>query len=97
MRPFQSNFSVPVLLPLIKTFGFDLVWFGIVLTILIELGQITPPVGLNLFTIHAISGGYSFSEVVKGATPYVFLMLGMVLILCIFPELATWLPETLMG
>ncbi len=89
--------TLPVLLPLIKQFGFDLIWFGIVLTILIELGQITPPVGLNLFTIHAISGGYSFSEVVKGSAPYVVLMLIMIVILCVFPEIALWLPTTMRG
>ncbi|MFV0298778.1 MAG: TRAP transporter large permease, partial [Hyphomicrobiaceae bacterium] len=75
--------TLPVLLPLVKAFEFDLIWFGVILTILIELGQITPPVGLNLFTIHAISGGYSFTEVVKGATPYVVLMLLMVLVLAL--------------
>ncbi|MGD9802205.1 MAG: TRAP transporter large permease [Hyphomicrobiaceae bacterium] len=89
--------TLPVLLPLIKTFGFDLVWFGIVLTILIELGQITPPVGLNLFTIHAISGGAAFSEIIRGSTPYVVLMLLMVLVLAVFPELALWLPTTMKG
>ncbi len=89
--------TLPVLLPLIKSFGFDLIWFGIVLTILIELGQITPPVGLNLFTIHAISGGASFSEVVHGSIPYVFLMLLMILLLALFPELALWLPTTMRG
>ncbi|MGE0769755.1 MAG: TRAP transporter large permease, partial [Hyphomicrobiaceae bacterium] len=89
--------TLPVLLPLIKSFGFDLIWFGIVLTILIELGQITPPVGLNLFTIHAISGGASFSEVVKGSIPYVILMLIMILVLAVFPDLALWLPTTMRG
>lgn len=89
--------TLPVLLPVIKAFNFDLVWFGIVLTILIELGQITPPVGLNLFTIHAISGGHSFASVVRGSTPYVFLMLIMVFILCVWPELALWLPKTMRG
>ena len=89
--------TLPVLLPVIKAFGFDLVWFGIILTILIELGQITPPVGLNLFTIHAISGGYSFSDVVKGSFPYVFLMLFVILLLCFFPQIALWLPATVRG
>lgn len=88
--------TLPVLLPLVRAFGFDLIWFGVVLTILIELGQITPPVGLNLFTIHAISGGHSFSEVVKGAAPYVVLMLLMVLLLALFPGIAMWLPTTML-
>ena len=89
--------TLPVLLPVIKAFKFDLVWFGIILTILIELGQITPPVGLNLFTIHAISGGRSFSEVVIGSIPYCFLMLFVILLLCIWPEIALWLPQTMRG
>ncbi len=89
--------TLPVLLPVIKSFGFDLVWFGIILTILIELGQITPPVGLNLFTIHAISGGYSFSDVVKGSFPDCFLMVLVIVLLCFFPQIALWLPATVRG
>ena len=89
--------TLPVLLPVIKAFGFDLIWFGIILTILIELGQITPPVGLNLFTIHAISGGHSFSDVVIGSFPYCFLMLFVIALLCFFPEIALWLPTTVRG
>jgi TRAP-type C4-dicarboxylate transport system permease large subunit len=88
--------TLPVLLPLVRAFEFDLIWFGVVLTILIELGQITPPVGLNLFTIHAISGGHNFSEVVKGSAPYVALMLLMIVLLAFFPELALWLPKTML-
>jgi len=89
--------TLPVLIPVIKAFGFDLVWFGIILTILIELGQITPPVGLNLFTIHAISGGRKFSDVIIGSAPYCFLMLFVIALLCFFPGIALWLPATVRG
>jgi TRAP-type C4-dicarboxylate transport system permease large subunit len=89
--------TLPVLLPVIKVFGFDLIWLGVIITILIELGQITPPVGLNLFTIHGISGGAKFSEVVSGSVPYVFLMVIAIVLLTIWPEIATWLPETMRG
>lgn len=89
--------TLPVLLPIIKVFGFDLIWFGVVVTILIELGQITPPVGLNLFTIHGISGGAKFSEVISGSTPYVILMLLCLTMLIVWPEIATWLPDTMRG
>ena len=89
--------TLPVLLPVVKAFGFDLVWFGVILTVLIELGQITPPVGLNLFTIHAISGGAKFSEVAAGSAPYVGLMLLVILMLCLWPEIALWLPTTMRG
>ena len=89
--------TLPVLLPVVKAFGFDLIWFGVILTVLIELGQITPPVGLNLFTIHAISGGAKFSEVAAGSAPYVVLMLIVILMLCLWPEIALWLPTTMRG
>lgn len=89
--------TLPVLLPVVKAFGFDLVWFGVILTVLIELGQITPPVGLNLFTIHAISGGAKFSEVAAGSAPYVGLMLLVIVLLCLWPEIALWLPTTMRG
>jgi TRAP-type C4-dicarboxylate transport system permease large subunit len=75
--------------------GFDPIWFGVILTVLIELGQIHPPVGLNLFTIHAISDGHSFSEVAIGAAPYVGLIFLMLLLLAVWPALATWLPKYL--
>ena len=87
--------TLPVLYPVVVQTGFDPIWFGVVLTILIELGQITPPVGLNLFTIHGISGGAPFSEVVKGSVPFVFIMLATILLLALFPGLALWLPSTM--
>ena len=87
--------TLPVLFPTIVAMGFDPIWFGVVLTVLIELGQITPPVGLNLFTIHAISGGHRFGDVALGSLPYAVLVLLMLLVLAIWPELATWLPSKL--
>lgn len=85
--------TLPVLFDVIVAAGFNVIWFGVVLTILIELGQITPPVGLTLFTIHGISGGHPFSEVVKGVIPFVLIILAMVVILAVWPNLALWLPS----
>lgn len=85
--------TLPVLFPIIVAAGFDVIWFGIVLTILIEMGQITPPVGLNLFTIQAISGGRPFREVVIGSAPFVFIMLLNIILLAVFPAIALWLPS----
>lgn len=84
--------TLPVLYPIVLQAGFDPIWFGVVLTILIELGQITPPVGLNLFAIHGIAGDYPFSEVVLGSVPFVFLMLLTILLLALMPSIALWLP-----
>ena len=86
--------TLPVLFPVVVQAGFDTIWFGVIITILIELGQITPPMGLNLFAIHGISGNkYSFGEVVAGSTPFVFLMLLTIALLAVFPGLALWIPS----
>lgn len=87
--------TLPVLLPVFKALEFDLVWLGVIIVIVIEIGQITPPVGLNLFTIHAISGGARFSEVANGSLPYVVLMLAVIVLLALWPDLALWLPRTM--
>lgn len=85
--------TLPILFPVIQQVGFDPVWFGIVAVIMIEVGQITPPVGLNLFVLHSISGGRPFKEVVLGTLPYVGIMLVVVAMLWIWPSIALWLPQ----
>ncbi len=84
--------TVPLLHPVLTGYGVDPVWFGIVLVVLIELGQITPPFGINLFVVQGISK-YPLSDVVRGSLPFCWIMLGMVALLTIWPELATWLPD----
>ena len=86
----------PILLPIITAAGFDPIWFGIVMTINMEIGLITPPVGLNLFVVKAIAPDVPVMRVMWGATPYVLCMVLAIVILCFFPEIATWLPERLM-
>lgn len=85
--------TLPVLHPVVVAADINLIWFGVFLTLLIELGAITPPVGLNLFTVHGISGGAPFSEVVLGALPFVLVMFLAILIISIWPGLALWLPS----
>jgi TRAP-type C4-dicarboxylate transport system permease large subunit len=83
---------LPIIFPIIVALGFDPVWFGIVVTINVEMGMITPPVGLNLFILKGTVPGISMGNIVKGALPFVFLlMIGLALVM-IFPPLATWLP-----
>lgn len=84
--------TLPILYPVIRKFGFDPIWFGVVLVVLIEVGQIHPPLGINLFTIQSIARDADFSDIVFGSLPFVVIILSMVLILAIFPGLATWLP-----
>ncbi len=83
--------TIPVLFPILKAYGVDPIWFGVVLVVLIELGQITPPVGINLFVIKGIDPESNLTEVIRGVIPYIFLMFLMVAILTAFPQLATFL------
>ena len=85
--------TLPLLYPIITEMGLDPIWFGVTMTILIEVGQITPPMGVNLFTIHGIAGGTPIGEVVRACVPYWILLLMTVGLLILFPALATWLPK----
>ena len=89
--------TTPILMPVITAAGFDPIWFGVILTINMELGLITPPVGLNLFVINGITPDVSLPTILKGAFPFMLAMVLAIVILCVFPELATWLPQALMG
>lgn len=82
---------LPILFPLVTGLGFDPVWFGIVMVIWLEMGFITPPVGLNLFVIQGVARG-SMRDIAVGATPFVALMILAVVLLFLVPDLALWLP-----
>ncbi len=87
--------TAPILLPVIEQAGFDPVWFAVILTINMEIGLITPPVGLNLYVIKGISPDISLPQILKGSLPFMLCMVLGIIILCIFPEIATWLPNKL--
>jgi C4-dicarboxylate transporter, DctM subunit len=89
--------TAPILLPIITAAGFDPVWFGVIVTINMEVGLITPPVGLNLFVVNAIVPDVPTKKVLLGSVPYVVMMIVGIIILSIFPGIATWLPDHLMG
>lgn len=87
----------PILLPIITGAGFDPIWFGVIMTINMEIGLITPPVGLNLFVVQGIAPDVSIAKIMRGSLPYVLCMCLAIVILSFFPEIATWLPDKLMG
>jgi tripartite ATP-independent transporter DctM subunit len=89
--------TAPILLPIVTAAGFDPVWFGVIVTINMEIGLITPPVGLNLFVVNSIAPDVPTKTVLAGSVPYVMCMVLAIAILCVFPEIATWLPDQLMG
>ena len=87
----------PILLPIITAAGFDPVWFGVIVTINMEIGLISPPVGLNIYVINAIAPDVRLMTIMRGAYPYVLCMILAIVILSAFPEIATWLPNQMMG
>jgi tripartite ATP-independent transporter DctM subunit len=89
--------TAPIILPPLRAANFDLVWFGVIMTIVMELGLIHPPVGLNLFVIKNIAPDISLRDVVWGVMPFVILMIFAVIVLCVFPEIATWFVDLVMG
>ena len=88
---------LPILFPLVTGLGFDPVWFGIVMIVWLEMGFITPPVGINLFVIQGVARGSRMRDIAVGATPFVAIMILLVVILFLVPDLALWLPRRTMG
>ena len=84
--------ATPLLLPIIKNFNYDPIWFGIVMAIVTEMAVITPPVGLNLFVIQGISPQTSLMTVARGSFPFFLILVLAVILFTIFPNLVLWLP-----
>ncbi|HEX8612392.1 MAG TPA: TRAP transporter large permease [Telluria sp.] len=89
--------TAPIILPPLKEAGFDLIWFGIVMTVVMEMGLIHPPVGLNIFVIKNIAPDIPLKDVIWGVMPFLGLMFVAVVLLCLFPSIATGLPDMMMG
>jgi C4-dicarboxylate transporter DctM subunit len=89
--------TAPIILPPLRADGFDLIWFGVVMTIVMEMGLIHPPVGLNIFVIKSIAPDIPLADVIWGIMPFVVLMMLSILLLCLFPGIATWFSDLIMG
>jgi len=89
--------TAPIILPPLRAEGFDLIWFGVVMSVVMEMGLIHPPVGLNIFVINKIAPDIPLGDIVWGTLPFVFLIMLAVVILCVFPGIATWAPDHFMG
>ena len=85
--------TVPIITPLVLSLGFDPVWFGILVMLLIETAMITPPVGSNLFVIQGVRGGGHVHEVMFGAAPFVVALLVMIGLIVLWPDIVLWLPD----
>jgi C4-dicarboxylate transporter DctM subunit len=89
--------TVPILHPILNSYGIDAIWFGVLMVTLIELGQIHPPVGLNLFVVKSVSPKATFGEVIRGVLPFCALLYLLMAILILIPQLALWLPGHMSG
>ncbi len=88
--------TTPVIMPAMIHLDINPIWYGVLLVVNLELAQITPPVGMNLFTIKAITRA-PMSQIVRGAAPYVLLMLAVMALIMVWPQIALWLPGTMRG
>ena len=89
--------TMPFVLPLIKSWGFDPVWWGIINVVIIELGMIIPPIGMNVFVIHGLAPKVPLSAIYRGVAPYIASNLVRLAILLVFPALCLWLPAYMKG
>jgi tripartite ATP-independent transporter DctM subunit len=89
--------TVPVFLPLVVKFGYDPIWFSILVVIVVEVGLIHPPVGMNLFVIQAQAPDVKITSIYRGIVPFLIAPLVLIIFLFLFPSLALWLPKLLYG
>ena len=85
--------TAPIILPPLRAAGFDLIWFGVVMVVVMEMGLIHPPVGLNIFVINRVAPDIGLGAIIWGTLPFVLLMTLAVIILAVVPDIAMWLPH----
>ena len=86
--------TVPIFFPIITNLGFDPIWFGIIVVMVVELGLITPPIGMNVFVIKGMAPDVRLSSIYKGVIPFVIAQLVLIVLVFFIPDIALWLPET---
>lgn len=89
--------TIPLMAPICKELGVDLIWLGVYVTLLVQIGQITPPMGLNLFMVQSVDRSAELSDIIKGALPYLFIMVFFCAVLIAFPGMTAWLPNLMNG
>ena len=85
--------TVPIMLPVIKSLGFDIYWFGIIIVLIVEMGTITPPVGVNVYVIKAVAKDIPLETIFRGILPFLAVLIVAVILLMVFPQIATFLPS----
>ncbi|MGE4243575.1 TRAP transporter large permease [Ramlibacter sp.] len=85
--------TIPLFFPIVTGLGFDPVWFGVLIVMIVQIGLISPPVGMNLFVINSLLPGVGLKQIFRGCWPFVAIMVGVLAILIAFPQLSLWLPS----
>jgi TRAP-type C4-dicarboxylate transport system permease large subunit len=88
--------TTSIVIPMIEKAGIDLVWFGIFIVLLVEIAELTPPLGFNIFVLQTMTGRDS-NYVALASAPFFFMMVLCIALITAFPALATWLPDLLVG
>ena len=87
--------TIPIVFPIVSALGYDPVWFGIIIVMVVELGLITPPIGMNVFVIKGIAREVPLYTIFRGVTPFIVAQIILIAVLIAFPEIALWLPSTM--
>lgn len=87
--------TIPIFYPIMMSLGFDPIWFGVIAVILIEMGMITPPVGMNVFVVKGIAQDVPMSTIFKGVMPFWFAMVVCLMLLVIFPQIVLLIPQAM--
>lgn len=89
--------TVPIVYPIILSFGFDPIWFGVIVVIVIEMGMITPPVGMNVFVVRGVAGDVPLATIFRGVFPFLLAMIVALVLIILFPQIALMLPNSMYG
>jgi TRAP-type C4-dicarboxylate transport system permease large subunit len=84
--------TIPILFPILTSMGFDAIWFGVIMVIVLEMGLITPPVGLNVFILKGVAKDVPMNTIFKGIWPFLISSVAAIIVIMIFPEIATYIP-----
>ena len=87
--------TIPIFFPVVAKLGFDPIWFGIIVVMVVELGLITPPIGMNVFIIKGMAPEVPLGTIYKGVLPFAIAQIMLIALIVIFPAIATWLPSTM--
>ena len=85
--------TIPLFFPIVTALGFDPVWFGVLIVMIVQIGLISPPVGMNLFVLNTLLPGVGLGAIFRGCWPFVVTMIGVLILLLAFPQLSLWLPS----